>query len=106
VLHAGPSPGCHHASYLLLLLMACSPADAVGPRAVLLPSSKVKELLWATLEDMVRAVEGFRVVGFNEVRGQCCSPDHMYKCGPGTALFVLARYMDLIRSDLALIWSV
>jgi hypothetical protein len=54
------------ATYWPLILRACSAEDAVGPRAVLLRSSRLKELLWDTLEYVVGAVEEFRVEGFDD----------------------------------------
>jgi hypothetical protein len=46
-----------------LFLAACSPDDAVGPRAALLPSSKLKSMLWATMETMVCDVVELRKTG-------------------------------------------
>jgi hypothetical protein len=56
------------ATYWSLILLVCSAEGAAGPRAVLLRSSKLKELLWDTLEYMVCTVEELRVGGFDEVR--------------------------------------
>jgi hypothetical protein len=68
--HAGSSDYLLHATHWPLILMACSAGEAVGPRALLLRSSRLKELLWGTLEAMARAVEKFRVEGLDKVRAQ------------------------------------
>jgi hypothetical protein len=67
-MHAGPNNHGRHVSYLPLILLACSAEDAEGRPAALLHSSKLRELLWATLEWMVLAADEFRVAGFGQVR--------------------------------------
>jgi hypothetical protein len=53
--------------YWPLIITACLSEDAVGPRGVLMHSSKLNGLLCGPLNWMVQAVEEFRVVGFDLV---------------------------------------
>jgi hypothetical protein len=70
-MRAGEGHGGYKATYWPLILMACSAEGAVEPRAVLLRSSTLKELLWGTLEEMVGSVGKFREAGLDDgVRAQ------------------------------------